>query len=132
MNLGAALRGLSVGRCNYVAIGDSVSAGEGIGYGYEWNDTIERWEDKDGSTDTWDDNERVADCHQTAYCPPSCPRLRSPGMHLRQHLSCTGATFDEGITGTGQGRIGPPRSADSTARRTPIRTTPTAIRIWSR
>ena len=89
---------VTLGRCNYTAIGDSVSAGEGIGYGYEWDNTIKRWDDETGADEDWDEGDRVSACHQTTAAHPRVLATLT-SMRLKKHLSCTGATFDKGIAG---------------------------------
>ncbi len=83
---------------NLTALGDSVSAGEGIGYGYEWNNNSDRWEDKNGSSDFWDVSFQPIGCHQT---DEAHPRVLADltGASLKEHLSCTGATYDKGLAG---------------------------------
>ena len=88
----------TVGRCNLAALGDSVSAGEGIGYGFKWIDERKRWEDSNGADEQWDDADRPADCHQTSAAHPRELAVLT-GMKLVRHLSCTGATFDKGLAG---------------------------------
>jgi PKD repeat protein len=90
-----------LGLCNYVAIGDSVSAGEGIGYGYTWDKSSKRWKDDEGAATDWSTAMApfgITDkCHQTTTAHPR--KLASElGLRLT-HLSCTGASFDEGIAG---------------------------------
>lgn len=81
-----------------LAIGDSVSAGEGIGYGYEWNSNSKRWDDKNGSSAFFDTTYQPVGCHQDERAHP---RVLADliGATLIDHLSCTGATFDEGLAG---------------------------------
>jgi len=80
------------------AIGDSVSAGEGIGYGYEWNDDEDRWEDHNGDNAFFDVFFQPVGCHQDEHAHPRV-LAQLTGASLREHLSCTGATYDEGIAG---------------------------------
>ncbi|MCP9491934.1 MAG: PKD domain-containing protein [Solirubrobacteraceae bacterium MAG38_C4-C5] len=84
---------------NLVALGDSVSAGEGIGYGYEWNPDSKRWEDTNGTGAFWDvDFGQPIACHQRDEAHPRV-LAELTGADLKEHLSCTGATFDAGIKG---------------------------------
>ncbi|MDA0141226.1 PKD domain-containing protein [Solirubrobacter deserti] len=80
------------------AVGDSVSAGEGIGYGYKWNKDSKRWEDKNGSSAFWDVFYEPIGCHQSDEAHPRVLATLT-GATLKEHLSCTGATFDEGLKG---------------------------------
>lgn len=81
------------------ALGDSVSAGEGIGYGYEWDNGDERWKDRNGSSAFWDVSYgQPIGCHQSDAAHPRALAALT-GASLREHLSCTGATYNEGIAG---------------------------------
>lgn len=79
---------------NYAALGDSVAAGEGIGYGWTWDGAARRW--TGGSRDgTWSSDFQSADCHQT---PSAHPRLvaNAIGAEL-SHFACTGASTFNGV-----------------------------------
>ncbi len=80
-----------------VAIGDSVSAGEGIAEAWEWNpddDGGGQWE-QDGTSFPWDETFTAEYCHQT---PQAHPRvLASRTNALLTHLSCTGSSARNGV-----------------------------------
>ncbi len=81
------------------AIGDSVSAGEGIAEGWEWNPEGTgdgQWEQDLGSV-PWDTTFTAEFCHQT---PQAHPRvLAAKTSALITHLSCTGSTAGNGVLG---------------------------------
>lgn len=80
---------------SYVALGDSVSAGEGIGYGWYWSATEKKWV---GGNDTgiWDHRFYDTDaCHQRAESHPRVVEGRLAADLLQ--LSCTGASTMNGI-----------------------------------
>jgi PKD repeat protein/lysophospholipase L1-like esterase len=80
-----------------VAIGDSVSAGEGIAEGWAWHPegpSDGQWE-QDGPSVPWDTTFTVEFCHQT---PQAHPRvLAAKTSALITHLSCTGSRADNGV-----------------------------------
>jgi PKD repeat protein len=80
----------------YVALGDSVAAGEGIGYGWHWNATKRGWE---GGSDsgTWDSTFEPEECHQT---PEGYPHVAATelGASLTD-FACTGASAFNGVLG---------------------------------
>jgi PKD repeat protein/lysophospholipase L1-like esterase len=81
---------------SYVALGDSVSAGEGIGYGWHWNATKHGWEGG-SSSGTWDETFEHKECHQT---PQGYPHIAA--IELNAGLSdfaCTGASAFNGVLG---------------------------------
>ncbi|MFT4036473.1 MAG: PKD domain-containing protein [Patulibacter sp.] len=87
-----------IGR-NIVALGDSVSAGEGIGYGWEWNgkDKWERPLDSDGLPidPFWLVNEQPEVCHQSLLAHP---RLLAAALNAKvTALACTGSTAYNGV-----------------------------------
>lgn len=86
---------------SYVALGDSVSAGEGIGYGWKWtpgpSETIASytWQRSGPRRGSWDTRFEPEFCHQT---PDAAPRLiESETLLSLLHLSCTGARADDGV-----------------------------------
>ena len=80
-----------------VAIGDSVSAGEGIAEGWKWHPegpSDGQWE-QDGPSVPWDTTFTTEFCHQT---PQAHPRvLAAKTSALITHLSCTGSRADNGV-----------------------------------
>lgn len=82
---------------SYVALGDSVAAGEGIGYGWEWSTTPGRdphWVRAHSSED-WDTQYQPTACHQTAEAHP---RLIASALGADSvHLACTGAAARNGV-----------------------------------
>src|SRR5918992_1608523 len=81
------------------AIGDSVSAGEGIAEGWQWHPegtSDGQWE-QDGPTVPWDTTFTAEFCHQT---PQAHPRvLAAKTSALITHLSCTGSSAGNGVRG---------------------------------
>src|SRR5918992_75993 len=76
------------------AIGDSVSAGEGIAEGWQWHPSDGQWE-QDGPSVPWDTTFTAEFCHQT---PQAHPRvLAAKTSALITHLSCTGSRADNGV-----------------------------------
>ena len=89
---------------SYVALGDSVAAGEGIGYGWRWNPTDRAWED--GDTDgTWDTTFETEHCHQTTQgFPHVAASVLNAGL---TDFACTGASSLHGILGERVQKLGP-------------------------
>ncbi|MDA0184042.1 SGNH/GDSL hydrolase family protein [Solirubrobacter phytolaccae] len=80
----------------YVALGDSVAAGEGIGEGWTWNAGKQHW--VGGSTPgRWDTTFRPVPCHQTRQGYPWVVAARL-GADLKD-FACTGASGIDGILG---------------------------------
>lgn len=79
---------------NIAALGDSVSAGEGIAEGWVWKPEGEgdgQWE-QEGPRFAWDTVFTSGQCHQT---PQAHPRVLATELSAAiLHLSCTGATAD--------------------------------------
>lgn len=89
---------------SYVALGDSVAAGEGIAYNWTWNG--HKWV-RPNDTPTWDtqSGQSNAGCHQDFDAYPHALR-DSLGASLLD-LACTGATTAEGVIGSEPGLSGP-------------------------
>jgi PKD repeat protein len=85
---------------SYAALGDSVAAGEGIGYGWTWSreHTPDRWVRPTAGAGEWNTDHGVPkDCHQRAEAHP---RQVGPLVGVRLlHLACTGAGADNGLDG---------------------------------
>ena len=82
-----------------VAIGDSVSAGEGIAEGWVWNydgGSDGHWE-QDGESFPWDTTFTAEFCHQTPQAHPRVLAARTSA--LITHLSCTGSSAGNGVLG---------------------------------
>ncbi|HEX8123928.1 MAG TPA: PKD domain-containing protein [Solirubrobacteraceae bacterium] len=97
-----------------VALGDSVSAGEGIGEGWRWHPD-EKYRDarddepayykgewqEDGLEVPWLSDPMPSDCHQTEY---SHPRVAAATLHAwLVALSCTGSSSFEGVLNDSDG-----------------------------
>lgn len=95
-SLEAALSATSIIPSHYVALGDSVAAGEGIGYGWVWNSTTSRWEGG-SSTGIWDDTFEPEECHQTVDGYPHVFAAEL-GATLEDY-ACTGASALNGVLG---------------------------------
>lgn len=93
-------RGSSYLARSMVAIGDSVSAGEGIAQGWEWHPGTEDWTgewEQTGPRSDWDTTYTDEGCHQT---PQAHPRVAAGMVHADLlHLSCTGSTAFSGVFG---------------------------------
>jgi PKD repeat protein/lysophospholipase L1-like esterase len=81
---------------NYVALGDSVAAGEGIGYNYEWSASAHKWvASTSPSYWEWDTLTQDAGCHQTiAGYPHALSQSLGAGL---TDLACTGASVADGL-----------------------------------
>ena len=85
------------GAPRYVALGDSVAAGEGTKYGFHWVSS--------GSDGTWEQSGPVSPSWDTTYVPDAChqsadayPRLVAADLAVPlTHLACTGAAGIDGI-----------------------------------
>jgi len=81
------------------AIGDSVSAGEGIAEGWVWKPEGSddgQWE-QEGPRFAWDTTFVPEFCHQT---PQAHPRVAAAELNaFIAHFSCTGSTADNGVLG---------------------------------
>ncbi len=86
---------------NYVALGDSVAAGEGIGYGYKWDSAAHKWTQPFGAPG-WDTDNQFENCHQTTSGYPHA-LSDSLGATLTD-LACTGASVPEGLLRTKDGQ----------------------------
>jgi PKD repeat protein len=86
---------------NYVALGDSVAAGEGIGYGYEWDSAAHKWTQPFGAPG-WDTDNQDENCHQTTSGYPHA-LADSLGAALTD-LACTGASVPNGLFRTKDGQ----------------------------
>jgi PKD repeat protein len=95
-SLEAPLSATSIIPSHYVALGDSVAAGEGIGYGWTWNSTTSRWEGG-SSTGTWDNRFEQEECHQTTEGYPHVV-ADELGATLEDY-ACTGASAFNGVLG---------------------------------
>lgn len=86
----------AVSASSYVALGDSVAAGEGIGYGWFWNVGAHAWEGGD-SSGVWDSVFEPDQCHQT---PQGYPHVAATtlGVGLKD-FACTGASTFNGVLG---------------------------------
>jgi len=95
----------------YVALGDSVAAGEGIGYGYEWREvprfnggTEFAWRDDNPSSENWETDQAQeyptakGFCHQSAQAYPRLVAQRLD-VSVFKHLACTGSTAANGVLG---------------------------------
>ena len=80
--------GLSV-----VAMGDSVSAGEGTRYGFEYVDEIQTWVGPTDFNPDWDGD--FSACHQAGSAYPNKAVDAIDGALAK--FSCTGGTYDNGI-----------------------------------
>jgi PKD repeat protein/lysophospholipase L1-like esterase len=85
---------------HYVSLGDSVASGEGIGYGWNWNDSSRQWEGGDGSG-TWesagDDGSPGENCHRT---PQAYGHLVAADLNARLfHFACSGWTAIDVLNG---------------------------------
>lgn len=85
---------------NYVALGDSVAAGEGIADGFVWNPLAAsgdgRWQQ--GTPTGWDLAYQPEACHQT---PDAHPRIVARLLIADLlHLACTGASAAAGVIGS--------------------------------
>jgi uncharacterized delta-60 repeat protein len=79
---------------SYAALGDSVAAGEGIGYGFEWDRN--HWT-RSGGPAVWSETYVDERCHQSAR---AAPRGVAEELGLRLlHLACSGASASEGMLG---------------------------------
>lgn len=84
---------------SYVALGDSVAAGEGIGYGWQWvsgNDgSIGSYRWFRSGDEQWDTSFVPEFCHQTSA---AAPRLVKASLKVSlQHFACTGSTAYNGV-----------------------------------
>ena len=80
--------GLSV-----VAMGDSVSAGEGVRYGFEYADEFQIWVGPSDRNPDWDGD--YPSCHQAGAAYPNKATAAIDGKLSK--FSCTGATYLNGI-----------------------------------
>ncbi|MDG2305417.1 MAG: GDSL-type esterase/lipase family protein [Candidatus Binatia bacterium] len=80
--------GLSV-----VAIGDSVSAGEGVRYGFEYVDDLQIWVGPTDLNPDWDGD--YPSCHQAGAAYPNKATAAIDGKLSK--FSCTGATYPNGV-----------------------------------
>ncbi len=94
---------------NYVALGDSVAAGEGIGYDLSWDGNA--WQGGSGSD--WDTTSGVSDpnCHQTleGYPHDLAAALNSQLLDL----ACTGAGTLDGVLNPQSGKSVPAQISDA-------------------
>jgi lysophospholipase L1-like esterase len=80
---------------SYVALGDSVAAGEGIAYDYRWSTSDKRWHRFGPKDPKWDTTYTSALCHQT---PQAHPRVAADILSAKLlHLACTGASARGGV-----------------------------------
>jgi hypothetical protein len=84
-----------------VALGDSVAAGEGINYGFKWDNDSGVWYQTGSDTPTWLDttpslggNHQA--CHQSGEGYPNLFALNGDNIQVT-NLACTGATAAVGI-----------------------------------
>jgi PKD repeat protein len=93
-SLEAPLTASSILPTHYVALGDSVAAGEGIGYGWTWNSSTKRWEGG-SSSGVWDETYEPAECHQTTE---GYPHVLADEVGARlEDFACTGASAFNGV-----------------------------------
>jgi PKD repeat protein/lysophospholipase L1-like esterase len=98
---------------SYVALGDSVAAGEGIAENWTWNSSTGRW--LKGASVPWDttSGQSNAACHQTMQgYPHILTGLLSANL---VDLGCTGAGTLNGVLGPESGKTGPQLGAASMA-----------------
>ena len=95
-SLEAPLSASSIISPSYVALGDSVAAGEGIGYGWYWNATAKKWEGG-SSNGIWDETFEPEQCHQTTEGYPHLVADELGASLL--DLACTGASAFDGVLG---------------------------------
>ncbi len=82
---------------SYLALGDSVAAGEGTNYGFHWVPSGQdgTWVQSGPSDPSWDTTFVPDDCHQG---PAAHPRVLAAELGLAlTHLACTGAAGVNGI-----------------------------------
>jgi hypothetical protein len=86
---------------NLVALGDSVAAGEGISYGFVWDDVNDEWDQTGPANPIWatttpatDNNYEV--CHQSGMGYSSLFRLNGDNYNV-YNMACTGAKATTGI-----------------------------------
>jgi lysophospholipase L1-like esterase len=92
-----------------VALGDSVSAGEGIGYG--WTFGFGSWNRPDAGDGVWVTDTVGAGCHQTE---PAHPRVLATLLGGRVlPLSCTGSSVINGVLGDRVGDVSSPAQLGS-------------------
>jgi PKD repeat protein len=95
-SLEAPLSASSIVAPHYVALGDSVAAGEGIGYGWIWNSSTNHWESGSGDG-SWDLTYEPEQCHQT---PQGYPHVVAAELgSTLTDLACTGAGAFNGLLG---------------------------------
>lgn len=87
----------------YVALGDSVAAGEGLNYDWRWKPnkagTDGKWVGSIGATPVWypASDAEAQSCHRAAGAYPQLVAQQA-GLRLR-HLACTGASAQNGVLG---------------------------------
>jgi PKD repeat protein len=96
---------------SYVALGDSVAAGEGIAYDYRWSPFDLRWHRFEPGDPSWSSLYTVPACHQT---PEAYPRVAAYELSAKLlHLACTGATARNGVLGNRTGNVSAPAQLGS-------------------
>jgi lysophospholipase L1-like esterase len=85
----------------YVALGDSVAAGEGIAYEFSWSPFEDRWVRKGPADPDWDSTYTSERCHQAPAAHPRTVSLLLGAEVL--HLACTGASARDGVLGDRHG-----------------------------
>ena len=76
-----------------VALGDSVSSGEGLRYGFEYDDRLQIWEGPSDLDPDWDGDYPA--CHQAGAAYPNKATAAIDGKLSK--FSCSGATYPNGI-----------------------------------
>lgn len=81
---------------NLVGLGDSVAAGEGINYGFIWNNTKRKWIQQGPTSPSWMDTTRAIGnnypgCHQSGKGYPELLSLDG-GNYNVYNMACTGAS----------------------------------------
>lgn len=85
------------GPLTIVSLGDSVASGEGIYYGFTWQTVwgIPQWVGPKNPNPTWDPPYPL--CHDSQ---PAYPNVLAENLQATLYkFACTGATYDNGITG---------------------------------
>jgi PKD repeat protein/lysophospholipase L1-like esterase len=86
----------AVSASSYVALGDSVAAGEGIGYGWHWNASNGGWEGGN-SSGSWNSTFEPMNCHQT---PQGYPHVVATILNAGlMDYACTGSSAFNGVLG---------------------------------
>lgn len=84
---------------SYVALGDSVAAGEGISYGWTWDG--KKWVGPATPNPIWEPSSDLSaanqDCHRSSAAYPAL--VAAAKNYKLTHLACTGTSAEKGVLG---------------------------------